>query len=388
MRISFSAKNMLPRILRVLCSTMSQSCLAVAAVVVCLALFIYYICRSGGGGGGGGGDGVGSGVPVLRSGASGVPCPNGQVCQGGICGPCNNPNAPCPDGLVCAGGACSMCSSNVPCPPGIQCIGGLCTRCSATVPCPPDQACNNGICGPCGIGAPCPAGKACLNGKCIPACPDTPCSPGQVCDGGICGPCSSDVPCPDGQICSGGACIPKCVPCDNDLHSCGAGQICMQGSCVAAPACGAASPCPAGLTCGADGRCAGCYVWKTWAAPFSTPPPDIYGVGTFPGIASAVAPVVDPSQGTGGYGFIDALGNFNGIEGGALHPSKPSQVLYLAAAKSCPPLAALTNQQQRKVMGPSGNPAICMDLAKKGPLTAYWSPCDTYAGYNFQMLGY
>lgn len=328
---------------------MDRYCIALAAAVVCLALLIYIVSRntSGGNGQGVSSRQMGATIPVLRDGAAGVPCPDGKICINGVCGACVNgpdPSTACPAGLVCSGGKCNMCSASMPCPTGVQCIGGLCTGCGPNVPCPA----------------------------------------GQVCSGGKCGPCSDSAPCPDGYVCSGGSCVPKCVPCDNDLHSCGAGQICAVGTCVPAPACSATNPCPAGLTCGTDGKCASCYTWKTWMNPGAVMPTDIYGAGTFAGVVGPVAPVIDPNGGLNSFGFIDTRGAFNGINDGALHPSTPTQVKYLSTANTCPPLKVPTVTAGMVKYGPT---PICMDLAKKGVLTGMYANCEVYPSYNFQNVG-
>lgn len=274
------------------------------------------------------------------------PCPSGQVCAGGVCGPCSTA-APCPPGLICNAGACSLCGSGVACPDGLQCVNGLCTACSASVPCSDGQVCVNGRCGSCSESAPCPAGQVCISGKCVPAC----------------------------------------TPCDNALMPCPAGQVCVSGSCVATPACSPTGACPVGLVCGSDGKCGGCYGWKTWQVGKSFPA-DAYGVGSAPGFPGIQAmPAVVVADGTTKMGFISLdTGNFTSIRmDGSSESTNPSTVDYLATNPACP-AAQPTSDPAAAIHYRTGAP-VCMDLQKKGALIPWATTCAQFMDYSPTLVG-
>jgi len=99
------------------------------------------------------------------------------------------------------------------------------------------------------------------------------------------------------------------------------------------------------------------------------------------------APAVNPSAGTPAqvFGFLAKGGTFGAINSGVVTDSKPSSVQYLAAGPTCPPLKTVASPDAAIKYK---NVPICMDLSKKGSLTANLGPCETYTGYNFQPVGF
>jgi hypothetical protein len=129
----------------------------------------------------------------------GAPCVASLVCRSGFCtAACGTPGAGC-----CAGGTCTT--------PGTTCTAGTCTGCGT-------------------LGAPCCG---------------TTCATATICSGGTCEACGAA-----GQACcSGGACS--------------AGAVCSASGCVTCggvdqPCCTSGTPCGAGATCDATGRCEPC----------------------------------------------------------------------------------------------------------------------------------
>jgi hypothetical protein len=85
------------------------------------------------------------------------------------------------------------------------------------------------------------------------------------------------------------------------------------------------------------------------------------------------------------FGYVDQLGDFYDIEEDGPHKSHPDQVSYIGAAKTCPPMRVVDVPDNAFK---SGAIPMCMDLAKKGMVTANWSSeCIKYPGYNLQMFG-
>lgn len=164
-----------------------------------------------------------------------VDCPNGTVCEDGIC-----TNAPdcdfehaCPAGLMCdfARQTCIAPQPETECETSVDCLGGsycwegqciesggcaldedcaqfgenlLCDTTRST--CTPDPGpCPDGECG-CLVDADCSDGLVCELGACWdPATlceTNEDCGQGRVCDGLFCAKdCASDVACPTGQAC-------------------------------------------------------------------------------------------------------------------------------------------------------------------------------------------
>jgi hypothetical protein len=169
------------------------------------------------------------------------------MCEG-VCGGCGGADCK-PD---CAGKACGDdgCGGSCgPCDPDATCIDGAC------VPdCEPD--CGGRECGDDGCGGSCgsclgcdglPDASLCGAGACShPCCPQ--CGGRECGDDGCGGSCGSCLGCdglPDASLCGAAACSPPCCP------QCG-GRECGDDGCGGS--CG--EPCPEGLACNADGRCA------------------------------------------------------------------------------------------------------------------------------------
>jgi hypothetical protein len=110
------------------------------------------------------------------------------------------------------------------------------------------ESCVRGTCTETCFEGGCPAGFSCTDTGCVEtACVDRTCAEGERCVGGECIPACEGVVCPPGQMCFGGRCVDTCagITCDDCT-------VCDDGACVTRCATGS---CPAGESCGADGRC-------------------------------------------------------------------------------------------------------------------------------------
>lgn len=177
-------------------------------------------------------------------------CPEGFVCQAGVCAPANGfcdncggcgGQAPVCDFLT---GQCVACGGGVPCPAGRICSPqGACVEpgpgieCNTNVDCqdPARPLCAQATCVACLDDVGCPAGTACMAGACAPAdaCRSVTCPVG-VCDAGVCRleggglACDDDADCPgDGRRCNPltGQCFRVDQRCD-DQNACAPGGQC------------------------------------------------------------------------------------------------------------------------------------------------------------------
>ena len=165
----------------------------------------------------------------------GVPCANGQICDGGRCaGACQD---------ECAANE-ARCEAG-----GVQSCGNFdndnCREWSGSTACAGGQICADGACenlvGGCQADADCPGGLLCLFNFCVPAlacADDSDCPAGERCDvlgGSI---CRRDTPSGVGAPCAGDADCVDGLQCVNAAD----GGYCTEG-------CAAGFPCPTGATC-------------------------------------------------------------------------------------------------------------------------------------------
>lgn len=167
-----------------------------------------------------------------------APCPEGQSCRDGHCGPINQkaPGETCSAGGDCASGACVA---------GRCCSGsctGSCRTCSAQTdwkcvdrlddtPCESKQICRTGRCV-----VPCTMGRSFCGSTCVDllADPDNCGSCARKCDSRSCekGVCTAPVAaCPAKQLRCGGSCVD---PGTNTKHCGGCDRPCATGSPICA----------------------------------------------------------------------------------------------------------------------------------------------------------
>ena len=150
---------------------------------------------------------VDRGVPVvdMQTGCfEDVECPNGQICEGGVC---LDP-LPCVDDSGCAvderceAGECVPgrrpdCFEDDDCLNGGRCVEGTCALgdCEENTDCAVNERCEDARCVPdlieCVEHADCDLGEACVDGACDPIPPPEcvevgDCPMGQICVGGVC----------------------------------------------------------------------------------------------------------------------------------------------------------------------------------------------------------
>jgi uncharacterized protein (TIGR03382 family) len=169
------------------------------------------------------------------------------------CGGCPEPDPFCGD-LICVGNEdCDSCPKDCGCEDGLVCDGGDCVDC---VPACDGLDCgDNGCGGSCGE---CAEEEECLNGLCAGPC-DPDCTDKVCGDDGCAGSCGD---CAAGEGCIDGACeiVPPCgngsvddgEECETDAD-CGGGAICTDCVCII----GCAPDCT-GKDCGDDGCSGSC----------------------------------------------------------------------------------------------------------------------------------
>ena len=225
-------------------------------VVVSLVFFLSGCGKSTSDDQGGGGDNGGNAYC-----ASDSECPEGQVCNAGVC---ENPES-------------QNCSSDADCTGGKKCnmVSGTCVECLSDSDCPTDYSCISNECKSNNAGAcdpPCAAGEKCVERlqQCKPenwCSEDSDCPTGQACNmlTNTCeqSGCVADTDCPTGYYCDNGQCkqdpcggtcsgatpycnesTGMCVECLGDRH-CQAGETCDP-STYTCQTSGGGSCCPGG----------------------------------------------------------------------------------------------------------------------------------------------
>lgn len=236
------------------------------------------------------------GDPCLEFGGA-MPCPNGEICDNGLCTP---DDQPCEDLCVrgearCGAEGVESCgdfddddclewSAPAPCPPGERCVEAGQCELECDDECQPgERACraaqvvqcgdfDDDACREFGMAAACPMGQSCVDGACQQMCEDE-CAIGQTrCsdDGrGVerCGPSALDdclhwgspSPCGAREACEGGACVAICADeCDVGDRRCNADGFETCGDFDADPCLeyGGGASCGLGEAC-EDGVCNG-----------------------------------------------------------------------------------------------------------------------------------
>ncbi len=187
-------------------------------------------------------------------------CPEGRVCQGGVCVvpeqmtpmTCQG-DADCSDGARCVDGACQGneegCADDSDCNLGERCVEGDCRSesgaCMVDVECPPGQRCQEGMCVPapsqgCMGDAECAMGQRCVDGQCVAnpggCAGDADCPMGETCQDGMCavppGGCLNDNECGPNASCVNGRCEPNNMPECAGNADCADGMICRNGQCL------------------------------------------------------------------------------------------------------------------------------------------------------------
>lgn len=238
------------------------------------------------------------------------PCGDGEECVGGecvVCVPacdgkncgadgCGGECGECPEGLVCQDGMCATIGCQPMETPGCggcpceECVCEMdpyccdtmwdnlcadacvdsCDGCPAPDPFCGDLACNaDEDCESCAKDCGCEAEQVCDAGECVdcvPSCDGLDC--GDDGCGGNCGDCGDEEECVDG-LCVG-PCDPDCIDkscgddgCDGSCGDCGDGEQCVDGACEAAGLCGngaidAGEECEIDDDCGVGAVCTEC----------------------------------------------------------------------------------------------------------------------------------
>ena len=134
-----------------------------------------------------------------------ISCGLGDVCIDGECDPDDCRTHDCPDGEICDVGICvSDVCAEVSCGLGEFCRDGECVGSCATVSCALFESCRNGECvpDPCG-GVECGDGERCIDGGCVDdPCHEVDCPLGETCRDAMCvdDTCTTVV-CPEAERC-------------------------------------------------------------------------------------------------------------------------------------------------------------------------------------------
>jgi hypothetical protein len=222
-------------------------------------------------------------------------CPNGKVCEEGVCVTACGAVSTCPAGKACDNLHCiDQACVGVTCASGQVCSAGSCKAACDGVVCPTSQVCRVGTCVDLCAGVTCQSGDVCNQGVCVVDCSCLPCATGSSCDStsGLCvDPACVGVGCAAGTTCAGGTCVDNCAS-----AICPSGETCTAGNCVETP--------DAGHDAGHD------------AAQEAGQPTEPDG-----GAAATLPDSGHGTEGDGGKTKTDSGQSKDG--GGATHPSKP-----------------------------------------------------------------